>query len=250
MSKEVDETLKRVYEKSNILEILLQNELDNNFIEKRFNELLKLFNVKKGDTIIDLGANIGQQVDYALDVGATIHCFEPHPRIFKFLEKKYSDNNSVILKNKAAGIDNGNFRFFYKNSKDEINGGASLLPWKLSDRDSLKERFKQDSTSMFANVKCIDISEYILQQDSRIKILKIDVEGFEYAILDKLISTGTINMIDVILFEDHRECFVYEPWFDTAIEAMTKFANLKSKTKILNWRGSCDDNVSILEDIK
>ena len=98
MSKEVDETLKRVYEKSNILEILLQNELDNNFIEKRFNELLKLFNVKKGDTIIDLGANIGQQVDYALDVGATIHCFEPHPRIFKFLEKKYSDNNSVILK--------------------------------------------------------------------------------------------------------------------------------------------------------
>ena len=208
-----------------------------------FVEMLKLVNVKEGDLIIDLGANLGQQIDPAIDAGAEIHAFEPHPLISSFLRKKYGHLSSVLVKSVAAGSSSGKFRLFYKGDGSDINGGASLVPWKMQEGEDPAKRSAKETDSKFADVETIDVSEYILSLDRQVKILKIDIEGLEYEVLSRLIHTGAIDKVDFIFFEDHSDCFLFLPWFAGAIHSLKMFEDKIVRacgTKVYMWYGTPD----------
>tara|TARA_Y100001963_G_C6793087_1_gene456773 strand:+ start:3532 stop:4365 length:834 start_codon:yes stop_codon:yes gene_type:complete len=227
---------------------------DSSMSDLTFLEILNNLGADENSVIIDLGANLGQQIDSSLSVGSVVHAFEPHPKLFKYLERKYRDNKSVTLKKEAAGVENCNLRFFFKGEESDINGGASLLPWKMLG-GHVEERLKKDTSAPHATVKSTDISEYILNLEKNIKILKIDVEGFEYAILKKLIETRAINRVEYILFEDHSDSFLHVPWFNIALEALSLFEenNLlenNSLPKVFMWQGVPTADASLASEIE
>jgi FkbM family methyltransferase len=179
---------------------------------------------KEGDIFIDLGANLGQEVEPMSDAGMEVHAFEPHPLMFSFLELKNSDRENLTLLNAAASNFYGNAEFFFKNNDRQINGGASLV------RE--KNGFSSSKT-----VECIDIASYIKGLGRRVRFLKIDVEGSEYDLLQRLVDEDVLGDIDYILLEDHSDGIFSRSWIDNAVKAVLSTKKYPCSTKILLWYG-------------
>lgn len=163
---------------------------------KVINKLVEDTNLQKGDTFIDLGANLGQELEVVAPLGAIVHSFEPHPVLFEVVKEKYGQYPNVTLHNAAAWVYDGEVPLFFKNSKDQQNGGASLLAEKSNINKNLSE-----------TVPCVDIAKYIKDLNTPIKVLKIDVEGVEYVLLEKLLKEGVLDNVEFIYCEDHtRKC--------------------------------------------
>ena len=206
-------------------------------------DIAKKVGFSKGDIFVDLGANVGQQIEPILSLGGIVHAFEPHPIIFSFLRDRHRTNKNVILNFAAADTENRNLPFYFKNNEYEINGGASLYCGKTQmNRDPALDQ-KPTPT---CETKTKDISEYIESIPSRIKILKIDTEGTEYDLIQRLMETDAISKIDVILLEDHGGSFRgLEPWYN---HAQTVLMNLTFAedifTKIILWNGNSNENAT------
>jgi len=135
--------------------------------------------LKKGDIFIDVGANIGYlSVVGAMLVGeeGEVHGFEPVPDY-------YNDAKMVADMNKSYAIVMNNFALGEKEEILEIQavaepfiGNSTFLPELLSD--------KMEKKSVSVPVRRLDryIDERI-RDKNRIALIKIDVEGFESAVL-------------------------------------------------------------------
>jgi hypothetical protein len=55
----------------------------------------------------------------------------------------------------------------------------------------------------FVEVEAIDLSEFVLALPRPVKVLKIDVEGAECPIVNRLIDTGAIDRTETVLVELH-----------------------------------------------
>ena len=230
--EEIESAAARVSKLHSQMNEKLSNDLsrlfDFEFQRAPFSQILDITGADESSLILDLGANLGQQLDEIIKLGAEVHAFEPHPLLGEFLEKKYQDHPNVIVNQAAAGIKKGEVKFYYKGSEKEINGGVSLVIWKM----------RGDGVGTW--VESTDIADYIVRLDRRVKILKVDIEGFEYELLDHLLTTEAIENIDYILFEDHAECFSHLPWFENALQALEKFENKNPSTKVYMWYGTPD----------
>lgn len=152
----------------------------------------------KGDIAIDCGANVGHITNYLRKSGATVYSFEPNPYAFKVLKNRFSNQKNVYCLNKGVSNKNGSMRLYFheKSDQNEVKWsiGSSLLAFKnnvLCDK--------------YIEVEIVDLSEFINSLDSRIRILKMDVEGVESKILKKIILNGTIDRIDYLFVETHDE---------------------------------------------
>ena len=60
-------------------------------------------------TILDVGANKGQSIDFFLSLfpNARIFAFEPNPVLFQKLQQKYRGNSLIHLVNKGVSNQNG-----------------------------------------------------------------------------------------------------------------------------------------------
>ena len=153
-----------------------------------------------GDTCIDAGANVGYMtVLAATAVGSAgvVRSFEPHPDLFRILQRNArglaagpSPATCVLNEMALGGVD----------------GTASLV---------VPDEFAEnDGTSFVSNVagnqpgQAIDIKvarlDGVVGTDARVRLLKMDVEGFESQVLkgaSELLERGQITNI---LYEDHR----------------------------------------------
>jgi len=126
--------------------------------------------LKPGDTLIDVGANIGcVTAAGSLAVGETGHVFsvEPHPQTFKHLQKTIAINHctNVISLNIALGAEAGIVNFTDERRKDDNNCVA------LNAESGIK-------------VPCRTLTSLVDEHSiSRIAVMKIDVEGFEMHVL-------------------------------------------------------------------
>jgi FkbM family methyltransferase len=150
----------------------------------------------KKNTIFNVGANTGQEIEILKDLNCEIHAFEPHPIIFKILKEKYNDYKNVIFNEAAVWSSNEYKDLYFKNSKESVNGGATLIIHKGNISKNIKTK-----------VKCIDVSEYIINLNSQVDLFWMDIEGAEYDIINHLLNTGMINRINHIYFEDHERRF-------------------------------------------
>jgi FkbM family methyltransferase len=141
-----------------------------------------------GDVFIDVGANVGTLSLTAASLvgeGGKVYCFEPNRRIFDYLCKNIRLNSfaNVIPSNCVVGEKPGEV-FFSDQSHDDINkvvsAGSHKLP--MTTIDAIAE-----------------------QISGNIKLLKIDVEGYEKFVLQG--SENTLCRIDNIYFEAFDEHF-------------------------------------------
>jgi FkbM family methyltransferase len=173
---------------------------------------------------IDGGARIGESIEILLDprpelLGCDSYMFECNPNHIETLnhlkinDKKYN----FIVKQEALWNENCEKDFFISN---DVWGdlGCTLKPEK-------RESLDRDNP---IKVKCIDFSQFLEKFDDCYIIVKLDVEGAEYEILEHLIKTGTINKINELYVEFHDNFF------------NTSSNNIKEKLNSLNIK--CDFN--------
>ena len=143
---------------------------------------------------IDCGAHCGESILAAKqrfgDDIITIS-FEPIPGLAKQLQEIHKDNPTVNIQNSAVWINNEVKKFHLS---EEYTDGSSLL-------DSLNNLREEHSI----NIPCFDLSTWISEtfDENDYLILKLDIEGAEYEVLNKMIKDNTIGMINEFWGEWH-----------------------------------------------
>lgn len=153
---------------------------------------------------IDCGANLGQGYERFKSTGLLndieeVFMFEPLPNAYDFLCKKYKDATII---NKAVWVNNEKKVFSVEkaviDNVTDVGHASTLLG---------EDHKKNDQRFMWENitVDCIDLNNFIvsnfLEEDTI--FLKLDVEGAEYAILDRLIEANTLRLIKTLHIEFH-----------------------------------------------
>jgi len=194
------------------------------YYDKSMLEIIECLGLNRESVVVDLGTFIGQQIEDLAEIGAEVHAFEPHPVFSKILKEKFSKYKNVIINPVAAGAQTGIADLFYQISKDDYNGGASLVIHKVDTAIDFFDKVER-SKDVCHKTRYVDISDYIISLDKNIDILKIDVEGLEYVILSRIIETGAIDRVNHIFFADHRDDFIAQTWFHIAIESIKMVSN-------------------------
>lgn len=141
-------------------------------------EILRIF-LRKGDTFIDVGANIGYLSALAAGlVGreGEVHSFEPVPEYCQKLKKfaKMNTQYKIYVNQFALGNEEKSGTIYIEGNPDIGNNTffPALLP---------------DNKSKTAQVSIQRLDKYIKEREIKnIKLIKIDVEGFEFPVLKGL----------------------------------------------------------------
>lgn len=150
---------------------------------------------------IDLGAYIGDTVEIALEKNPEIeraHAFEPDHENYTEICAKFKADPRVVAHNAAATAEAGKRRFYQGAEYGKLGG-------------SLLESKSNVDTNSFTEVQCIDFSEFLKNntRSSDHVILKIDIEGGEYELLERLIETEAIYLVKELFVEWHWSSISY-----------------------------------------
>jgi FkbM family methyltransferase len=156
-----------------------------------YQDYTKFFDVKKGDTVFDIGAHIGSFSLYAAKKAGSsggVYSFEPCKESFDLLSKNKKINNLENLKifNLAVSNKGGIKKFFISNSGNQAANS-------LFEINNAKE----------VKVSVISFENFLKQNKIKtIDFLKMDCEGGEYDILFNS-SKKTMQKIKKISLEYH-----------------------------------------------
>ena len=141
----------------------------------------------KHDTVVDIGANIGDSsVYFAIEFGK-VYAIEPFPSSFKYIPINAKINgleDKIVPLNFAVGPSSN-----YIYISDEIENSTNLTANKT------QGTFKVKVVTLSEIVK-----EYFIPKQS---LLKIDCEGCEYEIFNS-VKKETLNVFDEIIIECHK----------------------------------------------
>lgn len=143
--------------------------------------------------VFDFGANEGQEIEYFKDHVKSIHSFEPHPMFFEQLDEKYREQDNVYVYDMAVSDSNDTDTLYFKRGKQAKNGGATLV----RDKGNI-------SVDLNVEVNKVDVVELFNLVKSKVDIIKMDIEGGEYQVIERLIESGMHMAVGVIVFEDHE----------------------------------------------
>lgn len=131
--------------------------------------------------LYDIGANIGAYsvILPTLVPGLTVHAFEPDLRNLVFLKANIAINGleeRVQISDVAVGDESGTVQFLESRGGDNLNTGKSKVVGDLSDHANLRTVTK---------VAVDDLCDF----SGRTVLMKIDVEGFEFDVLNGMHRT-------------------------------------------------------------
>jgi len=139
----------------------------------------KLFEklVKKGDIVVDLGANVGYFTLLAAKlVGehGKVFAFEPNPKNFEYLTKnvKLNNYNNVTAEQKAVSNVAGKIKLFicpYDTGHHTINQQEGIESYRMG----------RTGKSTSIDIDSVKLDEYMSGKSDRVDAMKIDVEGAE-----------------------------------------------------------------------
>jgi FkbM family methyltransferase len=135
--------------------------------------LLNNINLQKGDLVIDIGANLGwYSLVLAHNRQVEVIAFEPEPSNFALLQENIALNNCTTAKafNKAVGD---------KEATLQLHLYKSYNPARHS-------FIKQKNSIGIVDVPVVNLDTFLLSQGDfkrSIKLLKIDIEGYEFTAL-------------------------------------------------------------------
>lgn len=144
--------------------------------------------------IFDAGANIGDFAQATLTVfgeGSRVYCFEPAKATYKKLLKRVRDNDNITAVNSGLSSKAGNHTLY---ENDKASGFASVYSRRLDHYNislNKKETIKLETIDAFCKTNKI----------KHIDLLKMDVEGHEFAVLQGAESMLSKRAITMIQFE-------------------------------------------------
>jgi len=181
-----------------------------------------LSKIRKGDLVIDCGANIGRFAAQFAQRGATVFAFEPHPAAFAALKGRFENAPNVHCFNKAVSREAGRMKLYLRPDSDSIAATES---------SSLMAAKDNISTDHFVWVEVVRLVDFI-EEIGRVRFLKMDIEGAEYDVLPDMLDTGANRKVDYIVVETHERSPGLRPRHDALIERIQR----EGLTNIdLNW---------------
>ena len=152
-------------------------------------EVSSLLTTLHGRVFIDIGANVGYYSFLLHDNFDKIIAVEPHPKNVQLIQKakeKYRYDKVSILP-RAVGNKTGKTKLYLGSHR----GGHSLLQ---------SRRFIQKPNLNYITVKAITL-DFLLRTYSNVDLVKVDVEGAEWKVLDG--AKDVMNKINAWLIELH-----------------------------------------------
>ena len=152
--------------------------------------------VKKGDFVVDIGANIGLFSLFALSKGASkILSVEPDKRNCGHLKQNLSQFSEVTIVEEAVSDKDGSIEFF----SSEVSSINSTIK-----NDENFSNFTKEPIQSY-KVSCLSPSSLINKYKiTKIDFLKIDCEGGEFAFFENLDVEFLANKISKIVCEVHK----------------------------------------------
>jgi FkbM family methyltransferase len=173
--------------------------------EKDFFQFLQL--IPEGTAILDIGANIGiMTVHLARIKNSTVFCFEPMPNNINAFKRiiKYFNLRNVVLFEIALGNTEGEAEMVMPVISSVRMQGLSHVVHESIPENNEGERFK-------VPLKVLDKMPELMNTQKRISAIKIDVENFEFFVLDgakKLIEKNKPVVYAELWDNDNRyKCF-------------------------------------------
>lgn len=167
------------------------------------NELLYDLPVSTGGVVIDGGGFEGEWTQKMLArYGCRSEIFEAIPLFANQLEETFAKNKLVNVHGAALG------------------GSCRTTEFNLA-ADGSSEHKKAHAESLTVNV--IDISEFVDSlPDKKISCLKLNIEGGEYEVIERLVENKQLNKFECFLVQFHRQPPGYEDRYRKIVEALRK----------------------------
>jgi FkbM family methyltransferase len=177
---------------------------------------------------IDGGAHKGEAIEVLLDKradlkGCEIHFFEPNPELIGLLENIVKENKGYDIKvyHSAIWMADGEINFL--ESVERWGTLASTVVPSMKEIWGLKldrgNPHKVPAKSLSKFLDNFDKNDYI--------VVKLDIEGSEYYVIDDLFTSGKIEMIDELYIEWHDHFFPHLKNKGDELRRRLSSANLK-----------------------
>jgi len=130
--------------------------------------------IKAGDTVLDIGANIGFYAEILSGIvgeKGKVHCFEPDITNFKHLESRSKYLPNVTINNKAVSDKTETIKI-YTSKKLNVD----------------HRTYKPDEYDQEIDIHAVAVDEY-LQSSTEVNFIKMDIQGFEMSAVKGMIKT-------------------------------------------------------------
>lgn len=186
---------------------------------------------------VDLGANLGQGYSWFSKYFNTpnfkFELFEPNPNCLDELKKLPSViEGKVILHQVGVGAQAGSFKFYglASNEGGEHSQGGSIV------KDHNSDMYKASEEDAI-DVEVINFSNYLKEKRDKFDkiVVKMDIEGAEVDLLEKMIADNSIDLVDYIYIEFHAQYQSAELSKKTRIRELAIIENLRKRSSV-NYR--------------
>ncbi len=163
---------------------------------------------------LDLGTHYGEGLrefiqKHHMNESWIIHTFEANPTVYQMFVTEYLSQTPWVIPHLTAVSDhNGTIQV---NIESPPNEGATGMGTSIIDLErwnpwdgNIRENFKHQEV-----VPCLDLAEFIsshVTMDDYL-IIKMDIEGAEYDVLEKMMVSDVLRYVDHIAIEWHSRFF-------------------------------------------
>lgn len=166
------------------------------------NKLLLDINIDSNQLVLDIGGYKGEWTSQIfLKYGCKSIIYEPSQSFAEICINKFKLNPSIQVICAGVGGENRKAKF----SKAE-DGTSEHLENKIN----------------IFEAEIIDIASIIKSYPVQVGCIKINIEGGEYELLERLISTGNISSVKNLLIQFHKQPEGYEVRYNSIIENLRK----------------------------
>lgn len=167
------------------------------------NRLLYDLPVTTGSLVIDAGGFKGEWSAGMIErYGCRSQIFEPVPAFFEHCQTQFICNKLVEVRKAAIGGSDRKATFnFFDNGTSEYRG---------------------DNSAQYIEADVIDVGKIFAEATNRIACFKLNIEGGEYEVLERMLETDKVALCDSLLIQFHRQPEGYEPLYKKIVAALHK----------------------------
>ncbi|MFP4126527.1 MAG: FkbM family methyltransferase [Alphaproteobacteria bacterium] len=149
------------------------------------------------DVAIDAGANVGDFTWPLARRGVEVHAFDPEPYAVEISEHRFASFPNVTIHRTAVSGTAGELDLFRAPAFETDPGKHSKSSSVIATKRNI------DPTTAI-RVPAIDLGEFI-QRCGDVALLKMDIEGAEVDVLEKLLDAGLLGRIPYVFVETHED---------------------------------------------
>lgn len=164
------------------------------------NAMLYDLPVTTGQLVIDAGGYRGEwSAGMLTRYGCRCRMFEPIPQFASHCRSLFRHNRLVTVEEVALGARDRKTRF-------TVRGESST---------------EFDESAQIMEARVVDISRVLMSLDGeRVACFKLNIEGGEYEVLERVLETGQVSAFDSLLIQFHRRPPGYATRYRTITDAL------------------------------